>query len=191
MMVPTIYLARHGETEWSRCGRHTGRTDLPLSAAGERDGAALRDRLRGPTFTTVLASPLIRARRTAELAGFTPAIEPDLAEWDYGEYEGKTTAEIRAGQPGWMLFRDGCPGGESPAAIAARVDRLAARLKGLNGAVLCFAHGHLLRVLAARWVGQPVEFAGKLLLGTAAVCVLGFDHASLDEPAIQLWNSIR
>jgi probable phosphoglycerate mutase len=189
MSVPTIYLARHGETEWSKAGRHTGRTDLPLTPRGEDDGRKLAERLRGTSFARVFSSPLVRARRTAELAGFAPELEPDLAEWDYGECEGKTNAEIRAANPGWNLFRDGCPGGESPAEIATRVDRLIAKLKGLTGNVLCFAHGHILRVLAARWVGQPVAFATYLLLDTAALSVLAFNHGKLDEPAIRVWNS--
>ncbi|MBA4063955.1 MAG: histidine phosphatase family protein [Isosphaera sp.] len=189
MSVPTVYLARHGETEWSRNGRHTGRTDLLLTPAGEEDGRRLGQRLAGVTFSRVFSSPLGRARRTAELAGFAPELDPDLLEWDYGTNEGKTGAEIRAANPGWLLFRDGCPGGESPADIAARVDRLAARLKALDGNVLCFAHGHLLRVLAARWVGQPVALAASLLLGTATLCVLSFDHGNPHEPAIKVWNS--
>ena len=180
---------RHGETEWSKSGQHTGRTDLPLTAQGEADGHKLAERLSGTAFAHILSSPLSRARRTAELAGFTPVIEPDLAEWDYGKYEGLTTADIRKTAPDWVLFRDGCPGGESPAEIGARVDRLAAKLKGLSGNVLCFAHGHVLRVLAARWVGQPVLFAGCLLLGTATLSILGFDHGNLNEPAIRVWNS--
>jgi probable phosphoglycerate mutase len=187
--VPTIYIARHGETEWSKNGRHTGRTDLPLTAQGEADGRRLGERLRGTTFEYVLCSPLSRARRTAELAGFTPTVEPDLAEWNYGDYEGLTTAEIRARRPGWDLFRDGCPGGESPADIVARVDGLVGRLMGLTGNVLCFAHGHVLRVLASRWVKQPVTLAGCLLLGTGTVSVLSFDHANPAEPAIKVWNS--
>jgi len=186
--VPTIYLVRHGETEWSKSGKHTGRTDVPLTARGEADGARLGARLSGTTFATVLSSPLVRARRTAELAGFAPEIEPELIEWNYGDYEGKTSAEIRATRPGWLLFRDGCPDGESPGAVAKRVNRLAAKLKGLSGNVLCFAHGHVLRVLAARWVNQPVTFAGCLLLGTAAISILAFDHDHPDEPAIRVWN---
>jgi broad specificity phosphatase PhoE len=189
MSLPTVYLARHGETEWSKSARHTGRTDLPLTPAGEASARRLGERLRGTNFATVLTSPLIRARRTAELAGFSPEIEPDLREWDYGNYEGKTSAEIRAGRPGWVLFCDGPAGGESVAAIAERVDRLAEKLKGLTGNVLCFAHGHVLRVLAARWIGQPVAFAACLLFGTAALSVLSFDHDRRDEPAIKVWNS--
>jgi broad specificity phosphatase PhoE len=188
MTPPTLYLARHGRTEWSLAGRHTGRTDLPLTAGGEADGRKLGERLRGMTFERVLSSPLGRARRTAELAGFSPEIEPDLREWDYGEYEGKTTAEIRAGRPGWILFRDGPAGGETVAMIEARVDRLAAKLKSLSGNVLCFAHGHVLRVLAARWVGQPVAFATCLLLDTGSLSVLSFDHGKREEPAIRVWN---
>jgi len=189
MTLPTVYLARHGQTEWSKSHRHTGRTDLPLTVAGEADGRRLGERLRGTAFATVLSSPLIRARKTAELAGYSPEIEPDLREWDYGEYEGKTSAEIRAGRPEWILFRDGPAGGESVAAVQARVDRLAARLKGLNGNVLCFAHGHLLRILAARWINQPVLFASSLLLDTGSVSILSFNHGKLEEPAIRMWNS--
>lgn len=185
-----IYLARHGETEWSKAGRHTGRSDIPLTANGERDGAKLRPRLAAVAFDTVLSSPLGRARRTAELAGFTPTPEPDLLEWDYGENEGLTTAEIRARKPGWDLFRDGCTGGESPADVARRIDHLVARLKTRSGNVLLFAHGHILRVLAARWVGHPIELGRVLYLSTAAVCVLGFDHNAMEEPAIRLWNDI-
>lgn len=189
MTLPTIFLARHGQTEWSIAHRHTGRTDLPLTAAGEVDGRKLGERLHGTAFARVFSSPLIRAKRTAELAGYHPEIEPDLREWDYGEYEGKTSTEIRAGRPGWLLFRDGPAGGESVAAIQARVDRLVAKLKDLSGNILCFAHGHLLRVLAARWVNEPVVFASSLLLDTASVSVLSFNHGKLDEPAIRVWNS--
>jgi probable phosphoglycerate mutase len=187
-VVPTIVLARHGATEWSADGRHTGRTDLPLTPKGEDDGRRLKSRLAGTAYTRVFSSPLQRAKRTAELAGFTPVIEPDLLEWNYGRYEGLTTADVRKDRPDWVLFRDGCPAGESPSEIAVRVDRLIARLRTLSGTVLLFAHGHVLRVLAARWVGQPVTFAGALLLSTATVSGLGFDHGHPDEPAIQLWN---
>ena len=189
MSLPTIFLARHGQTEWSIAHRHTGRTDLPLTAAGEADGRKLGERLRRTTFVRVFSSPLIRAKQTAELAGYSPEIEPDLREWDYGEYEGKTSDEIRAGRPGWLLFRDGPAGGETVAAVETRVDRLAAKLKGLSGNVLCFAHGHLLRVLAARWVNQPVVFASSLLLDTGSVSILSFNHGKLEEPAIRVWNN--
>jgi probable phosphoglycerate mutase len=187
--LPMIYLVRHGETEWSKSGRHTGHTDLPLTASGEEDGRRLRERLAGVAPSVVYASPLKRARCTAELAGFSPEIDPDLLEWNYGDYDGLTSAEIRLRNPNWNLFRDGCPGGESPIEISARVDRLIKRLRGLSGNVLCFAHGHVLRVLAARWVEQPVTLAGGLLLGTANLSVLSFDHNNLEEPAIKLWNS--
>ena len=186
--LPRVYLVRHGETEWSRSGKHTGRTDVPLTAAGERVGAAIAARLAGVKFTHVFASPLTRARRTAELAGFAPALDPDLMEWDYGEYEGVTTAELRQKRPGWDLFIDGCPGGESPDDVGRRADRVAAKLQALTGDVLVFSHGHLLRVLAARWVRRPAEFARHLLLDTAAVSVLGFGHGDPDEPAVSLWN---
>ena len=187
--LPTVYLVRHGETEWSQSGRHTGRTDLPLTPKGEESARALRGRLAGTAFDRVLTSPLQRAAQTAKLAGFTATPDPDLMEWDYGDYEGLTSAEIRAVRPGWDLFRDGCPGGESVQQITHRADRIATRLKGQRGRVLVFAHGHLLRVLAARWVGQPVQFAQALLLSTTSVSALGFGHDTIDEPAIQLWNS--
>jgi broad specificity phosphatase PhoE len=185
---PTIHLVRHGETEWSKSGRHTGRTDLPLTPAGEAEARALRARLAGKAFDLVLTSPLQRAQRTAELAGFAAKPDPDLLEWDYGDYEGLTSAAIRARQPAWDLFRDGCPGGESVAQIEARADRVTARLKAASGNLLVFAHGHILRVLAARWVGEPVAFGRSLLLSTGTVSALGFGHQSADEPAISLWN---
>jgi broad specificity phosphatase PhoE len=187
--VPTITLVRHGETEWSKNGKHTSVTDLPLTPEGERVAKLLAGRLAGTTFDAVVSSPRARAVRTAELAGFAPTLDADFAEWDYGEYEGLTTAEIRKSRPGWDLFADGCPGGESVAAITARADRAVAKLKARTGPVLVFAHGHVCRVLAARWVGQPVGFARHLLLGTATVSRLGFDHGKLDEPAVALWNS--
>lgn len=186
--VPVIYLARHGETDWSKSGQHTGRTDLPLTPDGEISARKLAERLAGITFTYVFASPLTRARRTAELAGLSPEIDHDLLEWHYGEFEGQTNAQIRVRQPGWNVFRDGCPGGESPADVEARCDRLAKRLKGLSGNVICFAHGHILRSLAARWIHQPVTLAGSMMLGTATLSVLSFDHGKLEEPAIKMWN---
>ena len=189
--VPTIYLARHGETAWSKSGQHTGRTDLALTPKGEDDGRRLGPRLAGLSFTRVFTSPLQRAARTAALAGFTPEPDPELLEWHYGDYEGLKTAEIRQGRPGWDLFRDGAPGGESVEAIQARIDGLVARLKALSGNVLLFAHGHVLRVLTARWVRQPVPFGRALLLSTATVSILGFDHQTMDEPAIKLWNDDR
>jgi probable phosphoglycerate mutase len=187
--LPTVYLARHGETEWSKSGQHTGRTDLPLLPSGEEAARKLGPRLAGITFTRVLCSPLSRARRTAELAGFTPEIDPDLLEWNYGNYEGLKSAEISAKRPGWNLFRHGAPGGESPAQVIERVDRLVANLKGLSGNVICFAHGHILRVIAARWIDQSLTLATCMLLGTATVSILSFNHNRLEEPAIKVWNS--
>jgi probable phosphoglycerate mutase len=189
--VPTIYLARHGETPWSIAGKHTGRTDVLLTPKGETDASKIGTRLAGIAFARVFSSPLSRAKRTAELAGFTPELEPDLLEWNYGDNEGMKTAEIRAIRPGWDLFRDGCPGGESVEEVSARIDGLVARLKAMSGNVLLFAHGHILRVLAARWVNQPVPFGRSLLLSTATVSILGFDHLAMDEPAIKLWNDDR
>ena len=189
--VPTVYLARHGETEWSKSGQHTGRTDIPLTAKGEADARKIGTRLAGITFARVFTSPLGRARRTAELAGFTAEPDPGILEWNYGEYEGLKTAEIRGKRPDWDLFRDGCPGGESVQEISDRVDAVVAKLKALSGNLLLFAHGHVLRVLAARWVGQPVPFGRALLLSTATVSILGFDHHAMDEPALKLWNDDR
>jgi probable phosphoglycerate mutase len=189
--VPTVYLARHGETEWSKSGRHTGRTDLPLTERGTADAGRLRERFAAKHFDRVFTSPLVRAAKTCELAGLTGEPDPDLMEWDYGEYEGKTTAEVRTGRPGWELFRDGVPGGESPAEVTARADRVVSRLQALTGTVVVFSHGHFLRVLAARWVNQPLPFARCLLLSTASVSALGFDHGNRDEPAIALWNDDR
>ncbi len=187
--LPRVTLARHGETEWSLSGQHTGRTDIPLTARGEENARQIGVRLRGLNFSLVLTSPRQRARRTCELAGFgdRAVVDPDLAEWDYGEYEGKTSAEIRKTRPDWSLFRDGCPGGESPQQVGARADRLVARLRSASGDALLFAHGHILRVLAARWLGLPPGDARYFLLGTAALSVLSYEH-SLDEPAVALWN---
>jgi probable phosphoglycerate mutase len=187
--LPTVYLARHGETEWSKSGQHTGRTDLPLLPSGIESAKRLGPRLAGLAFTRIFSSPLARARHTAELAGFTPEIDPDLLEWNYGDFEGLKSAEITARRPGWNLFRDGAPNGESPEEVSARVDRLVAKLKGLSGNVVCFAHGHILRVIAVRWINQPINLATCILLGTATLSVLGFNHHRLDEPAINVWNS--
>jgi probable phosphoglycerate mutase len=187
--LPTVYLARHGETEWSRSGQHTGRTDLPLLPSGEESARKLGPRLAAYTFDRVFSSPLTRARRTAELAGFTPEIDPDLLEWNYGAFEGLKSAEITARRPGWNLFRDGAPDGESPQEVTARVDQLVAKLKGMTGNVLCFAHGHILRAIAMRWIDQPVTLATCFLLDTGRLCTLGFNHHRLEEPAIKVWNS--
>ena len=187
--LPVIYLARHGETAWSLSGQHTGRTDLPLTEGGERNARALGVRLRGLIFAKVFTSPLQRAAHTCDLAGFGNAAErdPDLMEWDYGEYEGRRTAEIHVERPDWQLFRDGCPGGESPAGIGARADRVVRQVRAVAGDVLLFSSGHFLRVLAARWLGLESAGGRYLLLGTAALCILGYEH-NLSEPAIRLWN---
>jgi probable phosphoglycerate mutase len=186
-----VYLVRHGETEWSKTGQHTGRTDVALTPAGETIAAQIGERLAGVSFAHVLSSPRLRARRTAELAGFAPELDADLVEWDYGDYEGRTSQHIRTHRPDWLLFRDGAPNGETVAQVAARADRVVAKLKALSGNVLVFSHGHFLRVLTARWVEQPVRFAQHLLLGTASLSVLDFDHRNPDEPALALWNDDR
>jgi broad specificity phosphatase PhoE len=190
--LPRVYLARHGETAWTISHQHTGRTDIPLTVRGEANARSLGERLTGETFDGVFVSPLGRARRTCELAGFGAQARPeaDLLEWDYGAYEGRTTADIRAERPGWYLFRDGCPGGESVEGVGARADRVVARLKRVNGRVILFGHSHFFRVLAARWLGLPAADARLFVLGTAALSVLGYEHA-LDEPAILLWNDDR
>ena len=192
-MLPHIYLARHGETAWSLTGQHTGRTDIPLTPKGEDNARALAKRLHGLKFGRVYTSPLVRAKRTAELAGFPDAeIEPDLLEYDYGQYEGLRTAEIRQQRPDWDLFRDGCPGGETVEQVGARADRLFARLRTLPpGDVLLFAHGHILRVLAARWLLLPPLEARRFLLSTAALSILAYEHNRLEEPALSLWNDTR
>jgi broad specificity phosphatase PhoE len=190
--LPEVYLARHGETAWTITGQHTGRTDVPLTARGEQNALNLRQRLNGVTFAKVLVSPLARARRTCELAGFgdTAEVDPELHEWDYGEYEGRRTVDIRQERPGWYLFRDGSPGGESVAAVGARADRVITRLRAIDGHVLVFSHGHFLRVLAARWLGLPAGEARLFVLSTAALSILGYEH-NLEEPAIRLWNDDR
>jgi probable phosphoglycerate mutase len=184
-----IYLARHGETAWSITGQHTGLTDLPLTEMGERNARRLRDGLRGLKFAKVYTSPLRRARRTCELAGFRYMAElvPDLVEWDYGEYEGLRSVEIHAERPGWQLFRDGCPGGESPQQVAARADRVVDLVRAVSGNVLLFSSGHFLRMLAARWAGIDTFGARTLMLSTASLSALGYEH-SLEQPAIRLWN---
>jgi probable phosphoglycerate mutase len=190
--LPSVYLARHGETEWSRSGQHTGRTDLPLTERGERNARALGERLRGLTFARVFTSPLQRARRTCELAGFggRAEVDPDLMEWDYGRYEGLRTADIWKIRPGWQLFRDGCPGGEDAAAVGARADRVIARVRAVDGNVLLFSSGHILRVLAARWLGLDPRGGQLFLLNTATLSILGYDHDKA-EPAVRLWNDGR
>jgi probable phosphoglycerate mutase len=186
-LTQQVWLVRHGETEWSRAGRHTGRTDLPMTPEGEQRARQLRSRLVEHDFALVLTSPLQRARRTAELAGFEQA-EPreDLLEWDYGDYEGLTTEDIRGDRPGWSMWTDGCPGGEAAADVGARADRVIARARDIDGDVALFAHGHLLRVLGARWVGLAPEDGSLLVLSTAGLSVLGYER----ETAVVLkWNT--
>lgn len=180
---------RHGETAWSLSGQHTGRTDIPLTERGEREALALVPRLAGGSFAHVLTSPLVRAARTCELAGFGAVArqDPDLVEWGYGAYEGRRTIDIRAERPDWDLFRDGCPEGEPVAGVGARADRVVERLRGMTGDVLLFAHRDILRVLAVRWLGLPVATAERFLLSTGALCVLGRDRAP-DRPVIESWN---
>jgi broad specificity phosphatase PhoE len=189
--LPVAVLARHGETEWSLNGRHTGRTDLPLTARGEEAARRLGERLRDRRFSHVFTSPLQRARRTCALAGFelVAEVDPDLVEWDYGKYEGLRTAEIQAERPGWQVFRDGCPGGESPSDIAARADRVVARVRAAGGDVLVFSSAHFLRMFTARWLGLPPTAGALLILGTASLSVLGYDH-DRTESVIRLWNEV-
>jgi broad specificity phosphatase PhoE len=188
-IFPVIYLARHGETAWSRDGRHTGHTDLPLTEQGERNAVRLGARLSGFMFAKILTSPLQRAKRTCELAGFgaVAEVDPDLLEWNYGDYEGRRTADIREKRPDWDLFRDGCPNGESPAEIAARADRVVACVRATSGNVLIFSSAHFLRVLAARWLGVEPLIGKYLILGTASVSALSYEH-DVSHPAIQFWN---
>ena len=190
--LQTIYLARHGETAWSLSGQHTGRTDLPLTPRGECNARLLGDRLRGIEVARVFTSPLQRAFRTCELAGFgdKAEVDPDLVEWNYGKYEGLTSAQIKAERPNWDLFRDGFPCGESFDEIGARADRVIARLRAVDGNVLLFSSAHFLRVLAARWLNQPISTARFFLLGTASLSTLTYEH-NLSEPVIGLWNDTR
>lgn len=187
--LPVVYLARHGETAWSLSGQHTGRTDLPLTERGERQARALGERLRGVHLAKVLTSPSQRARRTAELAGFGSAAEtdPDLAEWDYGQYEGRRTADILVERPGWFLFRDGAPGGEAPDQVGERADQVIQRVRAVGGNVLIFSSAHILRVFAAHWLGLEAAGGCYLVLGTSSLSILGYEH-NLAEPVIRLWN---
>lgn len=189
-MAPHLYLIRHGETAWSLSGQHTGRTELPLTARGEDEARELSRRLEDTAFTRILTSPRLRARRTCELAGLSEAaeIEPDLAEWDYGAYEGRRSDEIRKERPGWDLFRDGCPHGELPARVAERADRLISRLRAFEGNVALFSHSQFGSVLAARWIGLAVEEARHLPLGTASISILGHDPHHPDIAILALWN---
>jgi probable phosphoglycerate mutase len=189
MSLPIIFLARHGETAWTLSGQHTGLTDLPLTEHGEQNAKHLGERLQGLNFGKVFTSPLQRARRTCELAvfGTVAEIDPDLVEWNYGEYEGLTSAQIHARNPDWKLFRDGCPGGETVAQIGARADRVIAHVRAIQGNVLLFSSGHILRVIGARWLGLEPSGGKDFLLSTAALSQLGYEH-DLSEPVIRLWN---
>jgi broad specificity phosphatase PhoE len=183
-----IVLVRHGQTEWSKAGKHTSRTDLPLIEEGRERARALRSELAQSSFSVVLSSPLRRARETCELAGFgdRAELDDDLREWDYGEYEGLTTPEIRAENPGWNLWQDGCPGGELPGEVAARADRVLARLRDAGGDALVFAHGHILRVLAARWLAMGPEAGARFALAAGALSVLGYER---ETEVLRRWNS--
>ena len=191
--LPIVYLARHGETAWTISGQHTGLTDLPLTERGEQTARRLAERLKGLSVSLVLTSPLQRAARTCELAGFKSLaeVDKDLVEWDYGQYEGRRTAEIRRERPDWELFRDGCPGGESPQQVSVRADRIVRRARAASGDVLLFTSGHFLRVLAVRWLGlEPSVNCKFFMLSTASLSALGYEH-DRSRPVIRLWNETR
>ncbi len=187
--TPRVFLARHGETAWTVSGQHTGLTDLPLTERGEQNARRFAQRLAGVPLARVFTSPLLRARRTCELAGFGDRceVDNDLVEWNYGQYEGLRTDDILKHNPGWQLFRDGCPGGETVAQVGARADRVLARLRAVGGDVLLFSSGHFLRVLAARWLGMEPAGGRYFTLSTASLSTLGYEH-DLQEPIIRLWN---
>jgi broad specificity phosphatase PhoE len=191
-VLPIVYLARHGETAWTLSGQHTGLTDLPLTERGERNARRLEERLRGVTFAKVFTSPLQRATRTCELAGFgaVAEIDRDLLEWNYGEYEGRLTTDIHRERPDWQLFRDGCPGGESPKEVGTRADRAVKRMRAAEGDVLVFSSAHFLRVFAARWLGLDAAFGKYFVLSTASLSALGYEH-NLSQPVIRLWDDTR
>jgi probable phosphoglycerate mutase len=188
--LPDVYLVRHGETEWSLSGQHTGLTDLPLTAAGEEQARRLKNRLKSIGFAKVLSSPLQRATRTCELSGYgsTAELDRDLIEWNYGDYEGKKRDWILANRPGWLIFRDGCPNGESPAEVGIRADRVISRICPVDGNVLVFSSGHILRVLMARWLGLEPSGGRYFKLGTATLTILGYDHNNRGEPVLRLLN---
>jgi probable phosphoglycerate mutase len=186
-----IFLVRHGETEWSLSGQHTGRANIALTPNGEMEACWLGERISTISFQHVFVSPLQRARQTCLFAGLAEQaeVEPDLIEWDNGEYEGRTHREIETMRPSWNLFRDGCPNGESPQQISDRADQLILKLRKLDGNVALFTHGHFGRVLAVRWIELSVEFAGRFLLETASLSILSYQHSNLAQPVISLWNS--
>jgi probable phosphoglycerate mutase len=183
-----VYVVRHGETEWSLSGQHTGVTDIPLTENGRAVARRLQPVLAKVSFSLVLTSPLGRARETCELVGLggRATVEPDLMEWNYGEYEGLTAKQIHAKRPGWVVFRDGCPGGETPGEVAARADRVIARVRAAPGNVALFAHGHIFRVLVSRWIGLPPAAGERFLLDTATLNILGYYR---DSPAVKVWNA--
>jgi probable phosphoglycerate mutase len=190
--LPKLYLVRHGDTAWTDSEQYTGRTDLPLNARGEAHARQLGERLRGFSFIRVFASPLQRAAKTCDLAGFGSAAEadPDLIEWDHGNFEGELAGDVRREHPGWELFRDGCPGGESPQEVAARADRFIARVREISGDVLAFSSGHIIRMIAARWNGLAPAAGRVFFCGPASVGVLGFEHENRELPIIRLWNYV-
>jgi broad specificity phosphatase PhoE len=183
----SVYVIRHGETAWSLSGQHTGTTDIPLTDNGRRLAERLRPVLAKEVFARVFVSPMQRARETCELAGLGNGVvlDTDLVEWNYGEYEGRTPKQIHEKVPGWLIFRDGCPGGEMPEQVSTRVDRVIARARAVEGDVALFAHGHVLRVLAARWIGLPAGAGQHFLLDTGTLCVLGYYR---EIPAMKVWN---
>lgn len=190
--LPEIHVIRHGETAWTVSGQHTGLTDIPLTELGERQARRFGEHLRGRNFARVFSSPLQRARRTCDLAGYGAVAQTDseLVEWNYGDYEGLSTAQILQRCPAWQLFRDGCPGGESVADVGARADRVIARLRAFEGDVLLFSSGHFLRVFAARWLGLDASFGRLFLLSTTTLSILGYEHNKSD-PVVRLWNDVR
>lgn len=191
-IFPIIYLARHGNTAWTHSGQHTGLTDLPLTPDGERNALRLGERLKGMTFAKVFTSPLQRAARTCELAGFgsVAEVDRDLVEWNYGQYEGLTSAQIRQQNPDWDLFRDGCPGGESPSQISERADRVVQRIRSVAGNVLLFSSGHFIRVLTGCWLGLGSNGGSYFLLNPASLSALSYEH-NLNRPTVKLWNDDR
>jgi broad specificity phosphatase PhoE len=190
--LPKLYLARHGDTAWTDSHQHTGRTDLPLNERGEEHARQLGEQLRRISFVHIFTSPLQRASKTCELAGFGAGVEvdPDLIEWDYGRFEGKRTSDVLKERPGWELFRDGCPDGETPEDVGKRADRFIARIHGLAGNILAFSSGHIIRMIAARWLGLPPADGRFFFCDPASVGALGFEHDNRDQPIIRLWNSV-
>jgi len=190
--LPTLFLARHGDTEWTDLHKHTGRTDIPLSPRGEDSARRLGQHLQRYSFSRVFTSPLQRAARTCALAGYeeVAVADNDLVEWDYGAFEGMLTADIRRQHPDWELFRDGCPGGESPNEVSARADRFVARVRDLEGDVLAFSSGHIIRAIAARWLGLPVTAGRCFYCRPASLGTLSFEHDNIEEPVVTLWNDV-